>query len=126
MSKNFGNSVPYYFYTGSTKNSGDYDYVIKNGASKSSVLVASDAPTFVHTIVTKYPLSECQNWSVDRWEHNHKHFGDKYMTFPTENPIAKKYTIPDACMNSMDTGDCYVVIAHFADGTSAISEVMQK
>ena len=119
----FGNSVPYYIYTGSTKNSHEYDYVASLGSSKSEVLVVSDAPTFVHTLVTKYPLSECQNWTVEQWEHNHKHIGDKYMTFPTENPTARKYTIP---VGSMDTGDCYVVIAHFADGTSAMSEVMQK
>ena len=119
----FGNSVPYYIYTGSTKNSHEYDYITSLGSSKKEVLVVSDAPTFVHTIVTKYPLSECQNWTVEQWEHNHKHIGDKYMTFPTENPTAKKYTIP---VDSMDTGDCYVVIAHFADGTTAMSEVMQK
>lgn len=123
MSKNFGNSVPTYFYTGATKNSGDYDYIIKNGSSKTSVLIASDAPTFVHTLVTKYPMSECQNWSVERWEHNHKHIGDKQISFTAENTTAKKYTIP---VDQMDDGDCYVVIAHFADGTSAISEVMQK
>ena len=120
-STNFGHSVPYYFYTGSTKNSGNYDYITPLGSSKTSVLVASDAPTFVHTLVTKYPLSECQDWSVERWEHNHKHIGDKYLSFPTIT--AQKYTIP---VDQMDDGDCYVVIAHFADGTSAIGEVMQK
>ena len=123
MTKNFGNSSPTYYYTGATKNSGDYDYIIKNGSSKTSVLIASDAPTFVHTLVTKYPMSECQNWSVERWEHNHKHIGDKQISFTAENTTAKKYTIP---VSQMDDGDCYVVIAHFADGTSAISEVMQN
>ena len=102
--------------------SGDYEYISPKGSSKSEVFVISDAPTFVHTIVTKYPLSECQNWTVEQWEHNHKHFGDKYMEF-TANPTAKKYTIP---VDSIDTEDCYVVIAHFADGSYDISEVMQK
>ncbi len=119
---NFGNSAPLYFYTGSTKNSRDYDYILNNGSSKSTVLVASDAPTFVHTLVTKRSLSECQDWTVDEWEHNHKHIGDKYMDFST-NPTAKKYSIP---VGLMDSGDCYVVIAHFADGTCTMSSVMQK
>ena len=122
LSSNFGHTAPVYIYTGSTKNSGEFDYLLKNGSSKSSVLIASDAPTFVHTIVTKHPLAECQDWSVDEWEHNHKHFGDKLMDFST-NPTARKYTIP---VDSIDTGDCYVVIAHFADGTTVMSDVMVK
>ena len=121
-STSFGHSSPTYIYTGSYTMSGDYEYISPKGSSKSEVFVISDAPTFVHTIVTKYPLSECKNWTVEQWEHNHKHFGDKYMEF-TANPTAKKYTIP---IDSIDTGDCYVVIAHFADGSYDISEVMQK
>ncbi|MBR4374712.1 MAG: hypothetical protein IKP49_10165 [Treponema sp.] len=121
LSTNFGNSAPFYYYTG-TKNTGEYDYIIKNGKDKSSVLVASDAPTFVHTLVTKHSLSECEDWSVNEWEHNHKHIGDKYMDF-SSNPTARKYTIP---VSEIESGDSYVVIAHFADGSSAMSEVMQR
>ena len=120
--RSFGNSAPFYFYTGSSKNSGDYDYILANGSSKSTLLVASDAPTFVHTLVTKHPLSECRDWTVGEWEHNHRHIGDKYMDFST-NPTAKKYTIP---VGEMEAGDCYVVIAYFADGTCTMSSVMQK
>ena len=119
---NFGNSAPYIYYTGSTKNTGTYDYVIANGRDKTSVLVASDAPTFVHTLITKHPLADCENWSVAEWEHKHKHTGDKYMDF-TSNTTAQKYTIP---VSKIEKGDCYVVIAHFADGTTAMSEVMRK
>lgn len=121
LSTNFGNSAPFYYYTG-TKNTGKYDYVIANGRDKTSVLVASDAPTFVHTLVTKHSLSECEDWSVAEWEHNHKHTGDKYMDF-TSNTTAQKYTIP---VSEIESGDSYVVIAHFADGSSAMSEVMQR
>ena len=126
LSTNFGHSVPLYFYTGSKQNSGNYDYFTPNGREKYSLRVVSDAPAFVHTIVTKYPLDECQNWTVADWEHNHKHIGDKYMNFnPDTNsePIPQKYNIP---VNQMDQGDCFVVIAHFADGTSCMSDVMVK
>ena len=122
LATNFGNSAPCYYYTGSTKNSGRYDYIIPNGKDKSTVLVASDAPTFVHTLITKHPLSSCETWTVDEWEHNHKHIGNQYMDF-TGNSTAQKYRIP---VSDMDSGDCYVVIAHFADGSSAMSEVMVR
>ena len=122
LTSNFGNSAPYYYYTGSTKNSGRYDYIIPNGKDKSTVLVASDAPTFVHTLITKHSLSSCETWTVDEWEHNHKHIGNQYMDF-TGNSTAQKYRIP---VSDMDSGDCYVVIAHFADGSSAMSEVMVR
>ena len=42
----------------SAKNTGTYDYVIANGRDKTSVLVASDAPTFVHTLITKHQLAD--------------------------------------------------------------------
>ncbi len=122
LATNFGNSAPYYYYTGSDKNSGRYDYIIPNGKDKSTVLVASDAPTFVHTLITKHSLSSCETWTVDEWEHNHKHIGNQYMDF-TGNSTAQKYRIP---VSEMDSGDCYVVIAHFADGSSAMSEVMVR
>lgn len=117
----YGSSTPCYFYTGSQRNTHNYDYILQNGKDKESVLVYSDAPTFIHTLVTKQPLSVCEEWDIDFWEHNHKHCGDKQWSFT--NPNALKYEIP---VDKMDSGDCYVVIAHFADGTSAISEVMQK
>ena len=56
------------------------------------------------------------------WEHNHKYIGDKIMQF-SENVTAKKYTIP---LDEIESGDCYCVVVHFADGTSAASEVMCK
>ncbi len=45
------------------------------------------------------------------------------MSFDSTNHAVKKYKIP---VNEIDEGDCYVVIAHFADGTSSMSEVKQK
>ena len=123
FSEQYGNSAPQYFYTGTQRNSGNYDYISPYVNDDPYVFVISDAPTFVHTLVTKHSFEECSKWkSVNKWEHNHRHIGDKYLVFSTD-PERQRYRIP---VEEMDSGDCYVVIAHFADGTSAISEVMQK
>ncbi len=113
---------PLYYYTG-TWNTGDYDLIIPNGSSKTSVGISSDAPVFVQTLVTSRPYSECSQWSPEKWEFNRKHFGEKLLSFSTSDKNAKRYAIP---MDKISSGECYCVIAHFADGTSTISEVMQK
>ena len=113
-----------YIYTGTTRNSGTYDFILPNGSSKTSIVVSSDAPTFVHTLATYKPYSECKDWTVEEWEHHHSHFGDKYIDFDGDLR-AQKYDIPMNIIKN-EGWNCYVVIAHFADGTTAMSEVMQK
>ena len=111
-----------YLYTGTAKNTKEYDYIIANGSSKESVVVSSDAPVFVHTLVTKNTYEECKDWSAEEWEHHRRHVGDKFMSFTTGS-LPKTYTIPMDIIED-DGWNCYVVIAHFADGTTAKSEVM--
>ena len=115
-----------YLYTGAKAdwNSGKYDYVIANGSSKESVIVSSDAPAFVHVLATSKSYDECKDWSIAHWEHNRRHFGDKYIDFSTDSK-AQIYKIPMDEIYDEDW-NCYVVIAHFADGTTAMSEVMQR
>ncbi len=117
---------PVYLYTGAkaTWNTGTYDYVIANGSSQETVIVSSDAPTFVHVLATSRPFDECKNWSETQWERNHRHFGDKYIDFSNDHS-AQVYKIPMDVIYDEDWR-CYVVIAYFADGTTAMSEVMQN
>lgn len=126
-SNDFGFSDPLYVCIGQGENlkasSGKYDYILPMSGTKKSVLVSSDATTFVHTLVTKRPYSECKDWDEEKWEHHRRHIGDYQMDFSETDHSPQKYTIP---VGEMDSGDCYVVIAHFADGSTAMSEVMQK
>ncbi len=114
-------SAPSYFYTGSAS-TGDYDLLMANGTSTSSVAISSDKPVFAHTLVTSKSYDECKNWSVGEWEYFNKDIGNKYLDFTT-NHNPQRYLIP---VSEIDPGECYVVIAHFADGSTAMSEVMQR
>lgn len=118
----YDNSVPRYYYYGS-QNTGDYDLILANGSSKDSVAISSDAPVFVQTLTTKYAYEECKTWDRQKWQRNRRHIGEKIIQFDEDNHAAKRYNIP---VTEIDSGDCYCVIAHFADGSTAMSEVMQK
>ena len=113
-----------YIYTGSTRNTKEYDYIIANGSSKDSVVVSSDAPVFVHTLVTSKAYDECKDWSIEEWEHHRKHIGDKYLNF-TNGSLPKIYSIPMDIIKQ-EGWKHYVVVAHFADGSTVMSGVMQK
>ena len=107
-----------------TKSSGNYDFIIPNGSSKSSVAVSSDQPVFVQTIVTVKDYDTCKSWDTAKWEENFpKHVGDSVLDFSPSDHSPKRYVIP---VDLIHEGECYVVIAHFADGSTAMSEVMQK
>ena len=112
-------SLPSYFYTGSPS-SGTYDYI--QPLNKKAVLITSDAPVFAQTLVTSCPYEECVNWEAEEWEFFKEHLGDAYFDF-SSNSTAQKYVIP---YDKIYEGDCYVVIAYFANGTKEISQVMQK
>ena len=117
----FDYSIPAYYYHG-VSNSGDYDYLQANGASKDSVIVSSDAPVLVETLTTGYSYEICKEWTKAYWQRNRRSIGLKQIDFDSSSR-AKKYSIP---VDYIDQGDCYVVIVHFADGSSTMSEVMQK
>ena len=110
------------YYCHGVSNSGDYDYLQANGASKDSVIVSSDAPVLVETLTTGYSYEICKEWTKAYWQRNRRSIGLKQIDFDSSSR-AKKYSIP---VDYIDQGDCYVVIVHFADGSSTMSEVMQK
>ena len=117
-----GFSTPFYFYTG-TKSSGNYDLLWQNGSSKTSVAIQSDAPVFAHTLITDRPYSECVKWTATDWEYYTKHAGDNYIIFAEDDKNPRRYSIP---VDEVEDGECYCVIAHFADNHVEMSEVMQK
>ena len=118
----FTYSEPTIYYTG-TPGTGNYDLLMSNGTSNSSVAIQSDAPVFVHTLTTKRPYEECKNWTAEKWEYMHRHIGEQQINFTSTDHSARRYSIP---INEMDPGDYYVVIAHFSDNHIEMSQVMQK
>lgn len=115
-------SIPLYYYIGNDSNTGKYDYVHPINASTSAVEISSDAPVLVQTIVSPCSYQICKNWTKEEWLTFNKTVGDKVIV-KTER-FKETYEIP---LNEIKKGECYVVIAHFADGTSAITdEVMIK
>lgn len=119
--------IPRYFYcigeldSGAKLNSGHYDYITPYDSEY--LFVISDAPTYVETIVTTRPYKECKNWNQTEWEGFHRREGLDYMAFPVTNPSPMRYKIP---LDKISSGECYVILAHFADGTSFMTEVRQK
>lgn len=129
--------VPAYFIFTGSPSSGDYDLFYQNGSSKTSFAVQSDAPVYIQTRVTDYPYSECKDWTATEWQYYTKHFGEKYYEFSKDIPAdttnnipakigdhtARRYTVP---IDEIETGECYCVIALFADNHVEMSEVYQK
>ncbi len=137
--KNYAATYPEYFFSGivsdddtpgatsgnrkctANVSGGTYDYIIPK--SRSSVLVSSDSLVFVQTLVTTLPYAECKNWSIEEWQYHRKSIGESVLDFRT-NTTYQKYTIP--VDDDIEEGECYVVIAHFANGDKDISDVYQK
>ena len=115
-------SYPAYFYTGSPSD-GIHDMVMPHGNSTSIVTVKSNQPVFVNTVVTDMDYDICKDWTAEQWEFCHDTLGNKYMDFTTAPLVDQKYEIP---VNEITSGQCYVVIAHFANGKSDMSDVMVK
>lgn len=110
------------FYTGSAgTTNGKNDLLMPNGNSTDSVAVQSDAPVFVHTLVTDEPYEVCKNWSIREWETHKKHIGDEVFNFTTAS--FQRYDIP---VGQITAGQCYCVIAHYATNKAIQSEVMVR
>ena len=96
--------------------------ILPSGNTNSTFSVASDAPVFVNTLVTDLEYEICKDWTVEQWEFCHDTIGDKYLNL-NNTQTQKKYIVP---VNEITSGQCYVVIAHFANGNVEMSDVMQK
>ena len=124
--------APQYIYAGDS-GTGDYDLLMQNASSKKSVIICSDAPVYVHTLVTKCSYEKCKDWNYSTWEYYKDDVGKKILNFSADKEeggvlvagdhTPKIYKIP---YGDLDDGDCYCVIAHFANGDVLMSPVMQK
>ena len=99
----------------------------KTGSGKmlwmeNGVMISSDLPVFVETLVTKKSKAECEQWDIQKWQHHRKHIDPVYMDF-TNSSSPMLYEID---YDKMDKGDCCVVVAHFSDGSTKMSPVHQK
>ena len=104
-------------------NTGKYDYILPY--SNTSVLVSSDAEVFIHTLITSEPYDVCKDWTEREWETYHKHICTQTLVFSADDHSAQRYNIVFA-EGDIKKGDCYCVVAHFADGTMTKSAVFQK
>ena len=120
--------VPFYFYADSSKrNTGNYDYIQTH--SNTIFFVVSDAPTLVQTIAanTSDSYEDCKNWTAYEWLSHNRVVDEKQYDFAqVENPTAQKYVISSSVLNQIKTNECYCVIAHFADGSTFVSDVFKK
>lgn len=116
-------TAPYYTYLGGSTHDPSGDLILANGTSKSSFAICSMSPVYVHTVVTSKAYDICKDWTVERWENRQKTLGEELINFDQEHPYPKKYNVP---VDQIGQGQCYVVIAHFADGHTEMSEIMQK
>ncbi|MBR5401098.1 MAG: hypothetical protein IK102_04725 [Treponema sp.] len=115
-------SIPGYFYIGSKLTYGLKNKLQSTGFND-SIDVVSDAPVFVHTIVTKEPLNECRDWTVKEWEFYKKHLGERVLDFSSSDTAVQTYSIP---VRFIEKGECYVVIAHYGYNKVAKSSVFVK
>lgn len=111
-----------YLYVGDS-GSGDYDWLMQKSDTDNYLLVSSDAPVYVHTLVTQQPYETCKNWSVDEWEYFKENYNDKYFDFDSTDHFPRRYTIP---LDKISSGSSYIVIAHFADNHVETSKVFVK
>ena len=89
------------------------------------VLISSDAPVLARTIVTDQPYEVCKNWTKLEWEEGRKCIREDVLTFAEDDYTAKSFKMYDSEADLKNV-KCYVVIVHFADGSVARSQIIQK
>ena len=117
-------SVSNLLYFNGTASTPSKDKLIKTG---DFYFVYSDQPVYMTTVLTKHPLNECKDWTVEEWEglnELHLIYNEQYINFTPEQYGTPGIYILDDRVPA--TGDCYVIIAHFADGHTIMSPVMIK
>lgn len=110
---------PCYYYTG-TPSTPNASFI--EPRSNTSIIVNSDQPVFVHTLATNYSYEECKDWPIDEWEFFKYEVGVEQLDISSacQRMI---YNIP---VNEIDSGNCYVAVVHFADGTTEKSDVFVR
>lgn len=113
-----------YFYATSSSISSLPENRYFDERDNGTIFVASDCPTLLYTAGTKKSLAECSSWSVKDWDNWHFATGEKVFDFSPTDRYQKKYTVPVEQVR--DAGcKCYVVVAHYADGSSQLSQIME-
>ena len=122
-----------YEYTGTIPNTkGKYNYMTKNGNSKDSMVISSDAPVYVCTITTDYEYENWKDWNAQDWTFFGKEVDRAFLSVPLASPVSdtvpvsQKYQIKSDNYKTIESGQYYVIIAHFANDDIVMSEVMQK
>ena len=91
----------------------------------------------MQTLVTNVSYNECKDWPTDKWDFYKKPVDEQILSFSADTTTTdengtvttlgdhspKRYTIP---VDQIEDGQCYCVVVHFADGTTAQSQVWQK
>ena len=113
-------------YRGTNRNSTNYDYMYPP-SSNNNILIQSDAPVFVQTVVTDASYEECKNWDASEWLYDNcrKIIKEQQLDFDSTHHDAKVYKIFADGQYTAYNDTCYVVIAHLADGTVMMSDVKQ-
>ena len=114
-------SIPTYYYVTEKDHDVSNDSIALIGSS-SQIQVYSNDPVLVQTIVTPRSYSVCKDWTKEEWLFYKKIIGEEVFYLSSSNTRAI-YNIP---LDQINQDECYVVIAHFADGSSIMSEVMVK
>jgi len=105
------NSYPVYKYIG--ESTGSYHNLLD---ANGGITVFCDAPAFVHTL---YSIrEEGYGNDINEWERRARELNPKQIS------SSSNYNVPISSLP--EDAKSYVVVAHFADGTSAISNVHKK
>ena len=113
------------YYTQSDKSSGNYDVMYNNGNSKTSMVIGSDGPVLVQTLATSHSYEEVKDYPLAQWQRTARELGVEQINFTKENYTPRRYNIP-LDDKKIKSGECYIVIAHYANNTVLMSEVMVK
>ena len=104
-----------YLYYDSNDTESHIGYILDDNRG---VSVYSEQPVFVYTLSTKRPYDECSQWDISDWEDTF-HRASNEVVWDLNNQI-KRYQLD---LSKLESGDNYVVIAHFADGHTDMSSV---
>ena len=115
-------TYPVYIYTGASNTP---NRTVIYPPVDDYVLISSDAPVLARTIVTDQPYEVCKNWTKLEWEEGRKCIREDVLTFAQNDYTAKSFKMYDSEADLKNV-KCYVVIVHFADGSVARSQIIQK
>ena len=116
-SDNFGVSNAVYMYCGTISDFSSKIVFLENGA-----MLTSNYPVIVYTLVTKQPLSECKDWDIKQWDRRRRQIGKEYFAFNSSGSS----DIYESPLDQIEPGECYIIVAHFSDGSIKYSSVRQR